>query len=155
LSYTGLQPYTATAVEDSRICFIELGFFKNLYLKNELLQEEIRKIFLREIRTTEIKLLQIAQQTVREKVAGILVHLADTYNYKQTGLGIRVHIDRQEMADLAGTTKEQVSRILADFEKEQLIRFRAKHFKFISIDKLRHLAEKQATMVEEGHQLEA
>jgi len=59
------------------------------------------------------------------------------------------------MADLAGTTKEQVSRILADFEKEQLIRFRAKHFKFISIDKLRHLAEKQATMVEEGHQLEA
>ncbi len=155
LSYTGLQPYTATAVEDSRICFIELGFFKNLYQKNELLQEEIRKIFLREIRGTEVKLLQIAQQTVREKVAGILVHLADTYNYKQTGLGIRVHIDRQEMADLAGTTKEQVSRILADFEKEQLIRFRAKHFKFISVDKLRQLAEKQTALVEESQHMEA
>ena len=144
LSYTGLQPYSASAVEDSRVCFIELGFFKNLMQKNELLQEEIRKIFLREIRTTEVKLLQIAQQTVREKVAGILVHLAETYNYKQVGMGIRVHVDRQEMADLAGTTKEQVSRILADFDQEQLIRFRAKHFKYIAVDRLRQIAERQA-----------
>jgi hypothetical protein len=59
------------------------------------------------------------------------------------------------MADLAGTTKEQVSRILADFEKEQLIRFRAKHFKFMSVDKLRHLAEKQTALLEESHQMEA
>ena len=144
LSYTGLQPYTATAIEDSRVCFIELGFFKNLMQKNENLQEELRKIFLKEIRSTEIKLLQIAQQTVREKVAGILVHLAETYNYKQTGMGIKVHIDRQEMADLAGTTKEQVSRILADFDQEQLIRFRAKHFKFMAVDKLRQITEKHA-----------
>jgi CRP/FNR family transcriptional regulator len=144
LSYTGLQPYTATAIEDSRVCFIELGFFKSLMQKNENLQEELRKIFLKEIRSTEIKLLQIAQQTVREKVAGIMVHLAETYNYKQLGMGIKVHIDRQEMADLAGTTKEQVSRILADFDQEQLIRFRAKHFKFMAVDKLRKIAEKHA-----------
>lgn len=147
LSYTGLQPYSASAVEDSRVCFIELGFFKNLMQKNELLQEEVRKIFLREIRTTEVKLLQIAQQTVREKVAGILVHLAETYNYKQVGMGIRVHVDRQEMADLAGTTKEQVSRILADFDQEQLIRFRAKHFKYIAVDKLRQISERHAMPV--------
>lgn len=155
LSYTGLQPYTATAVEDSRVCFIELGFFKNLVQKNELLQEEIRKIFLKEIRSTEVKLLQIAQQTVREKVAGILVHLAETYNYKQTGMGIRVHIDRQEMADLAGTTKEQVSRILADFDQEQLIRFRAKHFKYMAVDRLREIAEKHVLPVRERQRAEA
>ncbi len=155
LNYTGLQPYTATAIEDTRVCFIELGFFKNLLQKNDLLQEEIRKIFLKEMRTTEIKLLQIAQQTVREKVAGILVHLAETYNYKQTGMGIRVHIDRQEMADLAGTTKEQISRILADFDHEQLIRFRAKHFKYIAVDQLREIAEKHAAPVREAVGVEA
>jgi hypothetical protein len=44
---------------------------------------------------------------------------------------------------------------LADFEKEQLIRFRAKHFKFISVDKLRQLAEKQTAILEESQQLEA
>jgi CRP-like cAMP-binding protein len=149
LNYTGLQPYTATVVEDTRVCFIELGFFKNLLQKNDLLREEIRKIYLNEIRSTETKLLQIAQQTVREKVASILVHLAETYNYKQTGMGIRVHVDRQEMADLAGTTKEQISRILADFDQEQLIRFRAKHFKYIAVDQLRQIAEKHSAPVGE------
>jgi CRP-like cAMP-binding protein len=122
LTYTGLQPYTATAVEDTRVCFIELGFFRNLVQKNELLQEEIRKIFLKEIRSTEVKLLQIAQQ---------------------------------EMADLAGTTKEQVSRVLADFDQEQLIRFRAKHFKYIAMDKLREIAERQAEPVREPVKEEA
>jgi CRP/FNR family transcriptional regulator len=153
LNYTGLQPYTATAVEDSRVCFIELGFFKNLMQKNPLLQEEIRKIFIRELRETEVKLLQIAQQTVKEKVAGILLHLAETYQYRQASSGIKVHVDRQEMADLAGTTKEQVSRVLADMDNEQLIRFRAKHFKFMAVDRLREIADRHvAQRVEAVHQ---
>ncbi len=41
LSYTGHQPFAATAIEDSRVCFIELGFFKSLMQKNENLQEEL------------------------------------------------------------------------------------------------------------------
>ena len=64
-------------------------------------------------------------------------------------MGIKVHVDRQEMADLAGTTKEQVSRILADFDQEQLIRFRAKHFKYIAMDKLRQIAERQTEQARE------
>ena len=41
LSYTGLQPYTAIAIEDSRVCFIELRCFKSLMQKNENQQEEL------------------------------------------------------------------------------------------------------------------
>jgi CRP-like cAMP-binding protein len=70
-------------------------------------------------------------------------------------MGIRVHVDRQEMADLAGTTKEQVSRILADFDQEQLIRFRAKHFKYIATDKLREIAEKHSAPVKDVQHIEA
>ncbi len=43
LSYTGLQPYTATAIEDFRVCFIELGCFKNLMQKNDNLQEDLSR----------------------------------------------------------------------------------------------------------------
>jgi CRP-like cAMP-binding protein len=67
----------------------------------------------------------------------------------------KLNIDRQEMADLAGTTKEQVSRILADFDHEELIRFRAKHFKYIAIDKLRQISENHATPVKESMVVEA
>jgi len=70
-------------------------------------------------------------------------------------MGIRVHIDRQEMADLAGTTKEQVSRVLADFDQEELIRFRAKHFKYIAVDQLKNIAESHTTHLKEAVAIEA
>ena len=59
------------------------------------------------------------------------------------------------MADLAGTTKEQVSRILADFDQEELIRFRAKHFKYIAVDKLRQIAESHTSPIKERVAVEA
>jgi CRP-like cAMP-binding protein len=75
----------------------------------------------------------------------VLLHLADIYHYQETGAGIRVQIDRQEMADMAGTTKEQVSKILAQFTREKVIRFRAKHFKFLDIDRLRKIVDQVET----------
>ena len=84
-----------------------------------------------------------------------MVHLAENYNSKQTGMGIRVHIVRQEMADLAGTTKEQVSRILADFDQEELIRFKTKHFKYIAVDQLKNIAESHTSHLKEPMVVEA
>jgi hypothetical protein len=45
--------------------------------------------------------------------------------------------------------------VLADFDQEQLIRFRAKHFKYIAMDKLREIAERQAEPVREPVKEEA
>jgi CRP/FNR family transcriptional regulator len=137
------QPYSATAVEDSRVCFIELDFFRNLLRKSEGMRQELDRTFLREINLAESRLLGVAHQSVREKIAFVLLHLAEVYHYQEGGAGIRVQIDRQEMADMAGTTKEQVSKILAQFTQEKVIRFRAKHFKFLDIEKLRRIVDKE------------
>jgi CRP/FNR family transcriptional regulator len=139
----GSQPYTATAVEDSRVCFIELEFFRNLIKKSDSMRMELDRTYLREIHLAESRLLNVAHQTVREKIASVLLHMADVYHYHDEGPGIKVQLDRQEMADMAGTTKEQVSKILAQFTKEKVIRFRAKHFKFLDIPKLRKIVEKE------------
>jgi CRP/FNR family transcriptional regulator len=136
------QPFTATAVEDSRVCFIELEFFRNLVRKSEGMRNELDRTYLREINIAESRLLGVAHQSVREKIAFVLLHLADIYNYQEGGSGIKVQIDRQEMADMAGTTKEQVSKILAQFTKEKVIRFRAKHFKYLDIPRLQKIVDK-------------
>jgi CRP/FNR family transcriptional regulator len=137
------QPYTAAAVEDSRVCFIELEFFRNLIKKSESMRVELDRTYLREINLAENRLLNVAHQTVREKIASVLLHMAEVYNYQEDGPGIKVQLDRQEMADMAGTTKEQVSKILAQFTNEKVIRFRAKHFKFLDISKLKKIVEKE------------
>ncbi len=134
------HPYTATAVEDCRICFMDLEFFRNLLRKSEPLQKEINSVYLNEIRQNEERLLQIAHLNVKEKVAEILVHLAEAYNYREGGPAIRVHVNRQDMANFAGTTKEQVSKIIAQFSHEHLVRCRAKQFQFFNIEGLKKIA---------------
>ena len=136
------QPFTATAVEDSRVCFIELDFFRNLVRKSEGVRNELDRTYLKEINMAESRLLNVAHQSVREKIASVLLHLAEIYHYQESGSGIKVQIDRQEMADMAGTTKEQVSKILAQFTREKVIRFRAKHFKYLDVERLRKIVDK-------------
>jgi CRP/FNR family transcriptional regulator len=141
LSAADSHPYTATAVEDSRVCFIEMGFFNGLLKKSESLHQALQKNYLNEIRDAETKLINIAHHSVREKVANVLLELCEAYEYKNGANGIRIQVDRQEMADLAGTTKEQVSKVLAQFTREKLIRFRAKHFKYLDLESLHKIAE--------------
>jgi len=52
-----------------------------------------------------------------------------------------VHLDRQDIADLAGTTKEQVSVALSELREAKLISFKAKHFKFLDLEGLKKMAE--------------
>ncbi len=141
LSANEIQPYAATAVEDSRVCFIEMDFFNGLLKKSESLQQALQKIYLKEIKEAENKLINIAHHSVREKVANVLLELCEVYDYKNHTNGIRIQVDRQEMADLAGTTKEQVSKVLAQFTREKIIRFRTKHFKYLDIESLHKIAE--------------
>jgi CRP-like cAMP-binding protein len=144
-----LQPYSATSVEDSRVCFIEMDFFNGLLKKSDSLRLALQKIYLKEIRDAEIKLINIVHHSVREKVANVLLELCKVYEYKNSVNGIRIQVDRQEMADLAGTTKEQVSKVLAQFTREKLIRFRAKHFKYLDLEGLYRIAageEREAEM---------
>jgi CRP-like cAMP-binding protein len=135
------QPFSAVAVEDTRVCFIDSDHFRNLMAPAKALQQELMNSCQQEIADTEQRLLQMAHLSVREKVAVVLLHLAEIYQYRPDGMGIRVHLDRQEMADLAGTTKEQVSKVLADLTLEKVIRYRAKHFKHMDIQALKNIAD--------------
>jgi CRP-like cAMP-binding protein len=70
----------------------------------------------------------------------VLLHIAEIYHYQQGGCSIHVGIDRQDMADLAGTTKEQVSLVLSTLRQEKLVNFKAKHFKYFDLEGLRKIA---------------
>ncbi len=135
------QPYSAVAVEDCRVCYIDIDHFRAITGPSKEIMLELLNNCQAETENAEQRLLQMAHLSVREKVAGVLLHLAEIYRYNPEGNGIRVHLDRQEMADLAGTTKEQVSKILADFTLENVIRFRAKHFKTMDVERLRDISE--------------
>ena len=85
--------------------------------------------------------LSLVYNTVRERVAAVLLHIAEIYHYTQDGCSIHVQLDRQDIAELAGTTKEQVSLALAELRQAKLVNFKAKHFKYFNLEGLKKIAE--------------
>lgn len=126
-------PYSATAFTDVEYCFISYNHFKEISGGSQLLRQQTVNLFLNELEEAEKKALNLAHKTVRQKVAEALIILAEAYEYKAGKQSFRINMGRQDIADLAGTTKEQISKILNDFEKEFLVKFNAKEFSFLNI----------------------
>ncbi|MCO5234637.1 MAG: Crp/Fnr family transcriptional regulator [Chitinophagaceae bacterium] len=133
------QPYSAMAVENSYICSITAATYLQLIEKDAALHQGMIQLMLEELRQVERHAVRLTHFSVKERVADTLLHIAALYRYQSAGNGIHVHLERQELADLSGTTREQVSRMLSELEKEGLVKFRGKHFKAFNIEGLQQL----------------
>lgn len=139
-SVQNAQPLTIVAVDNMNVCQISLACYQELIKKSPELHVAITRSLLEEIHSLEIRSLHLAHLSVKEKIADALMQIASAYKYQQGGKSIHVQLDRQDIADMAGTTKEQVSKILAQFHDEGLIKFRARHFRFFDLMNLGNIA---------------
>lgn len=128
---------SATAASEVQYCYIPHELFDDILKKSPELKDHILDQFLNDLELVEKKAVNLAHKTVREKVAESLLLIADVYQYKEKKQSFRISLCRQDIADLAGTTKEQVSKVLKDFEKEGLIKCAAKKFNYVNTDSLR------------------
>jgi CRP/FNR family transcriptional regulator, polysaccharide utilization system transcription regulator len=126
------------------VCFVPRENFTQLMTGDQEFHQQIVNHYLDEMKETEYRTLHLAHKTVRQKVADALLHVAKAYNYQRNASGMHIQLDRQDFADLASTTKEQVSKVLFDLKKEQLIHFRAKHFKYLDVEALKKIVEEQS-----------
>lgn len=131
---------SATAVTPVDYCFIPNHAFQKIAEGADNLRQQIVNQFLLELELAEKKALTLAHKTVREKVADALLLMAEAYQYGQAKRSFRIDFCRQDIADLAGTTKEQVSKSLKDFETQGLIKCTGKKFSFIDIGLLQKIS---------------
>jgi len=134
---------SATAVSEVQYCYVPYDLFGEITDKSPVLRQQIINQFLDELELVEKKAVNLAHKTVREKVAEAILLLAEAYQYEEKKQSFRISFCRQDIADLAGTTKEQVSKILKDFEKEGLIKCAAKKFSYLHTAMLRNISNQQ------------
>jgi len=133
-------PYSATAASEVEYCFIPYNQFQEIMGKSTSLRRQLVNQFLDELELAEKRALFLAHKTVRQKVAEALLILAEAYEYTDKRQGFQISMGRQDIADLAGTTKEQVSKVLNDFEKEGSLCFNAKNFSYLNIVRLQEIS---------------
>lgn len=132
---------SAMAVEDSIVCSIDKADYLGvLYSENELAME-LLKYYESELHQAGLKILKLARLQVDGKVADALLTLHKTFgNGAQTNV-IRISISRQDIANMACTTKEQVSKTLSDFNSLGIIKTKGKQIEFLNFDVLRKMAQ--------------
>ncbi|MDR4482812.1 MAG: Crp/Fnr family transcriptional regulator [Nitrospirales bacterium] len=82
-----------------------------------------------------------ALDRAEQRVASILVNLTQRSGIQEaTGIRIGVRLTHQDLADMAGLTKETTSRILSRFKKNHVIRGTGKKLIIQDLTRLQHMA---------------
>jgi CRP/FNR family transcriptional regulator len=125
----GEENYTNTAmiIEDAKICFIPRESFLNTLFSNSKFFKRITMALSHEIGVMEEKLTGATQKSIRERLAYLLLQLAQSYGI-DGGESQRIDLvlSREEIAGMVGTATESVIRLLSEFKKDNLIELEGK-----------------------------
>jgi len=133
-----LNPTSIVTMEDSQICFIENIFLHEILMNNPNFTIALMTYYSQELINMEIRIKNLAQMTIREKVADSLLLLNDHFGINCSN-EINVHFSRKDIANIAGTTSEQVVRQFSEFEETNLISKNGRKITIINIVALRKI----------------
>ncbi len=113
---------SAAALEESVISFVPKDDFLNVVQTCSVLAQRLLKCMSHEFGVLVNGLSIYARKTVRERLAVSLLLLRDKYKKDgQTGKPVELNLSREDLAKMVGTARETLTRLLNDFEKEDLI----------------------------------
>ncbi len=131
---------TAVAMEDSHVCFIPKAPFYSIVEKSSKLALKIAHKLADELREAEQMITHTAQHPVKDRIAHCLLMLKKNYGLETDGMTINMIIKREDLANLAGTTRESATRLLYDLQEQKIIELTGKKIKIIDEHKLSAIA---------------
>lgn len=115
-------PATAVAVEDSLVGVIRNRDLEALLTEHPRLAVHIIRVMSKKLLYIQSKVKIFALEDSRAKIAQTLGYLLERYG-RQTGRGVEValEINRQDIANMAGTTRETVSRVFRTLKDDGVL----------------------------------
>lgn len=126
---------TAETLEDSEINIIGREDFEILVNNNKKVAQKFIKLLAHNVSEKEEQLLNLAYNSLRKRVADSILSLSKKYKKEGTA-DFTIHISREDLAHIAGTTTESLIRTLSDFKNEKLIEAEAGYVKILNEKKL-------------------
>ncbi|KPK86970.1 MAG: Crp/Fnr family transcriptional regulator [Bacteroides sp. SM23_62_1] len=111
---------TAKVLEDAFVCHIPAQTFIELIKNNGTFSLELLQLACRELGEANAYITDIAQKTVRERLAEILIHLKNEFGLDDHKI-LQISLTREELANIVGTATESVIRLLSEFKHDKLI----------------------------------
>lgn len=127
----------AATLEPSIVSFIPREDFLKTMNSSVVLPQRLLKALSHEFSVFVNNVALFAQRSVRERFAMQLILLREKYKQNfAPGMEVEIDMSREDLANLVGTARENVVRILRDFKTEQIVETRGRKIIIKDIDKL-------------------
>ena len=129
---------TAEAMSDLQAIFIPTDVFLHLLeVDSQLSYAMLQKISF-ELGESSNTVTFLAQKTVRERLAEVLLLLEQKLGTDPEGF-IRISLTREEIANLIGTATESAIRLISEFKQDDYIAVEGRNIKILNHEKLNKL----------------
>ena len=129
---------TVTAIEDSELFIIERTEFLNLLKDHPEVSISLLYELTRRLRAADMKIKSLSLKDAEGKVATVILQLADDVGKIKQGI---VEIDKlplqQDLANMAGTSRETISRTLHAFAKKGLVELEGSKLRILNYEKFK------------------
>ena len=123
---------SAMTMEDSQICQIPKDDFFKLITANRDVANRFIKLLSSELMEVEERILRLAYNSVRKRVAEGLIFLKEKFEEENDGEPFSMNIAREDLANIVGTSQESVIRTLSDFKDEHLVEIKGSKVTIVS-----------------------
>jgi len=111
---------SARVIEDCQVCFIPSEILTEFIKTNPAYSLELLRLACHELGEANSFITDIAQKTVRERLAEILLLLVSDFGLDEKNY-LRISLTREELANIVGTATESVIRLLSEFKSDRLV----------------------------------
>ncbi len=125
----------AKMLEDASIGYIQKADFLKAINNNEKLRNTVIRVLSKELQDRADLLTTMAQKTVRQRTALVLILLDDIYK------GAPINLSRDDLANFVGTATETVIRLLREFKKDGILDIHGRKITILNIERLIELSE--------------
>ncbi len=130
---------TAEILQESTLCHIPTDILLHLVKTNGEFAVSLMKLTCKELGEANAYITDIAQKTVKERLAEILIHLDKDFGTDEMGV-LNISLTREELSNIVGTATESIIRLLSEFKNDGSIELNGRKIKILDKPGLKHIA---------------
>lgn len=131
---------SAVAIEDMQVCFIPKAEVLKFFNENNQFSLNMMKSVCGDLREADDHMVDMAQKTVKQRLAHTLLHLEKDFGTNEDG-SLKIQLSREEIAGMIGTATESCIRLLSEFNKDGLIELNGKKIILVNKNMLQKMSE--------------
>lgn len=130
---------SAKVIEDAVLCFVPGETLISLVKTNGNFSMAMMQQTCKELGEANSFITDIAQKTVRERLAEVLLNLKEIFDLDENNV-LQISLTREELANIVGTATESVIRLLSEFKHDKLIDLNGRKITILDIKQLEKIS---------------